>query len=161
MALLDTLHQKAGFTRKEALAILILGGTFLGGLSLRWFQSMQKQDATSTPAFDYRRSDSAYASLLHPEQKVLALTPGTAPKAGADSARTAIREQPTLKSQININSATKAQLMNLPGIGPSLADRILEYRTQHGAFSSVDDLRKVKGIGAKKFEKLRHQARVR
>ena len=50
---------------------------------------------------------------------------------------------------ININTATQAQLETLPGIGPVKAAAIIAYRQEHGAFSSVDDLVKVSGIGKK------------
>ncbi len=56
---------------------------------------------------------------------------------------------------ININSASNEQLQQLPGVGPSLAQRIVTYRTTQGAFTNVDDLKKVSGIGDKKLESLR------
>ncbi len=56
---------------------------------------------------------------------------------------------------ININSADKAQLDKLPGIGPAMADRIIEYRETHGAYQKAEDLKKVKGIGETKFNKLK------
>jgi len=51
--------------------------------------------------------------------------------------------------RLNINRASKRQLMLLPGIGPALADRIIAYRTGTGPFSEVDQLLAVKGIGLK------------
>jgi comEA protein len=52
---------------------------------------------------------------------------------------------------VNINTSTQEQLQALPGIGPSLAGRIISYRNEHGKFSSVDGLDDVKGIGPKKL----------
>jgi competence protein ComEA len=61
---------------------------------------------------------------------------------------------------INLNSATEEQLDTLDGVGPATAQKILEYRQQHGGFSSVDDLANVSGIGAKRIEALRAQVTV-
>jgi competence protein ComEA len=57
--------------------------------------------------------------------------------------------------RIDLNQATWVELLQLPGVGETLAQRILEYRDQHGPFQSVDDLDGVKGIGPKTLEKLR------
>ena len=48
---------------------------------------------------------------------------------------------------MNLNTATQAELETLPGVGPVTATSILEWRTEHGAFSSVDELLEVSGIG--------------
>jgi competence protein ComEA len=56
---------------------------------------------------------------------------------------------------INLNTATADQLDALPGIGPVLAQRILDWRTEHGRFVSVDQLRQVSGIGEAKFADIR------
>jgi competence protein ComEA len=61
---------------------------------------------------------------------------------------------------ININSATEAELAQLPGVGPSLARRIVEYRTANGPFQLPDDLQNVSGIGANKFAKMEPYIRV-
>ena len=61
---------------------------------------------------------------------------------------------------INLNSATAEQLDTLDGVGPATAQKILEYRTQHGGFSSVDDLAQIPGIGPKKLEALKTQVTV-
>ena len=56
---------------------------------------------------------------------------------------------------LDVNRATEQDFDALPGIGPKLAERIMEYRQSVGAFRSLDELRAVKGIGNKKFERIR------
>ena len=56
---------------------------------------------------------------------------------------------------VNINTASAAELQTLSGIGPSMAQSIIDERTQNGAFASVDDLMRVSGIGEKKLAKIK------
>ena len=56
---------------------------------------------------------------------------------------------------ININTASESELQPIRGIGPVIAGRIVEYRQQNGAFQSIDEIKKVRGIGTKTFEKMR------
>ena len=83
--------------------------------------------------------------------------------APADGAATGGGGQPAGASTgglVNLNTATLDQLDTLPGIGPTLAERILQWRQQHGRFSSVDELQEVSGIGPMKFEQLADLATV-
>lgn len=64
----------------------------------------------------------------------------------------AVTNKPVL---LNINTASVEELQTLPNIGESTAQRIVDYRTQHGNFASVDALQNVRGIGAKTLEKLK------
>jgi competence protein ComEA len=63
-------------------------------------------------------------------------------------------EEATPSKIVNINTAGSAELESLPGIGPSKAAAIIDYRTKH-PFAKVDDITKVKGIGKKTFLKLK------
>jgi len=63
-------------------------------------------------------------------------------------------------SPLDLNTATEAGLDELPGVGPVLAGRIIAWRTQHGRFTSVDELAEVPGIGPKVLERLRPLVRV-
>jgi competence protein ComEA len=62
-------------------------------------------------------------------------------------------------SPVSLNAATADQLDTLPGVGPVLAQHIIDYRTQHGGFTSVDQLREVTGIGDRRFADLRELVR--
>ncbi|MGM1020977.1 MAG: ComEA family DNA-binding protein [Bacillota bacterium] len=59
------------------------------------------------------------------------------------------------EKKVNINTATAAELMELPGVGAKKAEAILNYRNQHGPFKRVNDLDHVKGIGAKMLAKMK------
>lgn len=77
-------------------------------------------------------------------------------KSGGASARPAAsKSNAAPSSPININTATQAQFESLPGIGPKVAQRILEYRQKNGQFKKLEDLMNVKGIGEKTFLKLK------
>ncbi|MGW1887904.1 helix-hairpin-helix domain-containing protein [Streptomyces sp. NPDC001970] len=73
-------------------------------------------------------------------------TPAPGPAGGAATGPAA--------GPISLNSATVEQLDTLPGVGPVLAQHIVDYRTEHGGFRSVDELREVKGIGERRFADL-------
>jgi len=62
--------------------------------------------------------------------------------------------------KIDINTATEKELAKLPGIGKAIAKRIVEYREANRGFKSVDELKKVKGIGDKKFEAIKDRVTV-
>jgi competence protein ComEA len=61
---------------------------------------------------------------------------------------------------LDLNTATAEQLDSLPGLGPVLADKIVSWRTEHGRFASVDQLRQVGGIGESKYTALKAKVRV-
>lgn len=68
-------------------------------------------------------------------------------------------QEPITDTKLDINTASKVQLMDLPGIGEELAERIIRYRTDNGPFESTDDLLMVEGIGEKKL--LDMEARIK
>ena len=95
------------------------------------------------------------AAPLHDGQQVVvprrgAAVPAVGGAAGADPGAGAAPRTP-----ISLSSATVAQLDTLDGIGPTLAQRIVQDRDQHGGFRSIQELKQVEGIGEKRFESLR------
>jgi len=121
-------------TVTEQRVILFLVATFLIGAGIR----MYRETFPSSPAFDYRSTDSTFAAL---SESILADTT----RAGDDDT----------VGLVNVNTATKNQLMSVPGIGEVIASRILAYRKEVGDFKDLDGLGKVKGISKKKLEKLK------
>ena len=120
-------------TATERRVLLFVTGAFVAGLGIRLFQ----ETFPATPDISYETADSTFAAL-----SAAALTgPEHKPQEQA--------------GPLDLNTATKQQLVALPGIGDVTAERIILYREDHGPFKSVDDLRKVKGISKNRFEQLK------
>lgn len=71
---------------------------------------------------------------------------------GTDSAQEAGNKD---GEKVNINTADSAELQSIPGIGPSKADRIIEYRDTQGRFNTIEDIKNISGIGNKTFESIK------
>ena len=87
-------------------------------------------------------------------------------KAGTDAAqgetqgKGAAEKGKSADGKININTADEKALDELPGVGPAMAKRIIEYRQSEGMFQSPEDLKKVRGIGEAKFEKMKDKITI-
>jgi competence protein ComEA len=127
-----------GFTRSEQRAILFLLSTFGLGILVWWYRGSQPPPEINPAAM------AAFENFLR--------------AATADSISALPREQAQIFSiapgRVDLNAATYSDLVQLPGIGPVMAQRIIDFRAANGAFKRLQDLRKVKGIGAKTYEKL-------
>jgi competence protein ComEA len=98
--------------------------------------------------------------LVDGEQILVGAPPGTAagaPGPGGGAGGAAAAGAPA--APVSLSTATVDQLDTLPGVGPVLAQHILDYRTRHGGFRSVDELRQVNGIGDRRFADLRVMVR--
>ncbi|MEK6649677.1 MAG: helix-hairpin-helix domain-containing protein [Bacteroidota bacterium] len=129
--MLRGLADRLALTTIERRAIVLLTGTFVLGLGVRLVQGT----FASPPNFDYSASDSTFATLSARE-----------PEASAPSDTVVL---------LDLNTASKEGLMALPGIGPATAERIILEREDGGPFRSVEDLRRVRGMGPKRIDQLR------
>jgi len=109
--------------------MFVLAGAFLAVLVL-----LYRQAAAVTPGTDY--------TISTQRQAVETVTP----------------EPPEPAGPVDINTAGLDELQRLTGIGPVLAQRIIDYRQEHGPFQTVEDLLEVKGIGEATLEKFREDA---
>ena len=75
-------------------------------------------------------------------------------------AQAAVSVESAVSGPIDLNKADIEELQAVRGIGPALAERIVDYRTANGKFNSLNDLMAVRGIGASKFEKIKGQVTV-
>jgi competence ComEA-like helix-hairpin-helix protein len=124
-------------TKTERNVMLFLAVTLLAGAGIRFYQST----FPSAAQFDYRASDSTFAALSAAQD---------------DSTAAAYKELPGESSgRLDINKATRQQLLDLPGIGEVTAGRIIKYRAEFGKFATIDDLRAIKGMSKNKIEKLK------
>ncbi len=91
-------------------------------------------------------------------EQIVVGAPAQAGPGGASSAGSAASGGPA--TPLNLNSASLDELDSLPGVGPVIAQRILDWRTSHGGFTSVEQLQNVSGIGDHTMERLRELVTV-
>jgi competence ComEA-like helix-hairpin-helix protein len=146
---LAALQRLLGINRREAIAVCALVGLLAGGALYRW---LSEPNEVVLPMELERLLDSlALASMAPPAAEAFADT----------THRTRPKQAPSQlpREAVNLNTATKAELMSLPGVGEVIAERILEYRRQK-RFETPEELMEVKGIGPKKFQRIRPYIRV-
>lgn len=94
-----------------------------------------------------------------PSQKDMQASNNSSDSAGSlDNSSSASNSQ---NSKININSADESQLETISGVGPSTAQKIVDYREKEGKFSSIEDIKNISGIGDKKFESMKDSIDVK
>ena len=118
-----------GKVTKTEWLMLALAGVFLAALVLLYHQA-----AAVAPGTDY--------TISTQRQAAEPVTP----------------EPPEPEGPVDVNAAGAEELQRLTGIGPALAQRIIDYREEHGPFRTVEDLLEVKGIGEATLEKFREDA---
>jgi competence protein ComEA len=112
-------------------------------------------DAVARAGGETRRADSALVNLAAPVADGEQIVVPSRQPGGATSVAAVAGAAGASNGPVHLNTATVEQLDALPGIGPVTAQKIVDYRQQHGAFSSVDELDAVPGIGPSKLDQLK------
>ncbi|MDE3058283.1 MAG: helix-hairpin-helix domain-containing protein [Bacteroidota bacterium] len=134
-ALHDTVQKAldyAAFTKNEQKVFLMLAVVFLAGAGIKLYKAYVIPP--SVKEFDYAASDSAFSQ---------------------HSAKLS-----SLAHVVNLNTASKEELDRLPGVGKEIAEEIIAYRTTHGKFTRLEELKKIKGIGERKFKALQQRVSI-
>ncbi|CCF86097.1 ComEA family DNA-binding protein [Nitrolancea hollandica] len=114
-------------------------------------------DAAGGPV-DAEISAVPMADKLKDGQEIFVPASSSASSAPEGSPSAASGSAPGSTGRVNVNTAGASELQSLPGIGPALSQRIIDYRTRNGPFSTLDDLAGVRGISSRMVEELRELA---
>ncbi len=136
------------YQRRELWLLLFLAVTLGVGLAVREFRAGFPELAERLDRLDTEEPPASAPTL--PSE-------GSRPPRAAKLSETKVQTD----GRLDLNRATLAELQRLPGVGPTLAQRIVEARERQGRFASAEDLRRVPGIGPKKFEAIRELVVVR
>lgn len=100
------------------------------------------------------------AKKLTDEEKVYIPKKGEKIEEEQVTGTSSMNQGTSISGKVNINTATTAELDTLPGIGPSYAQRIIDYRNKNGGFKDIEEVKNVSGIGDKRFENIKDMITV-
>lgn len=147
-------QEPVGVNSAPKLVIHVVGAVRRPGL-YRLPDRSRIADAVTRAGGPTRKADLSAVNLAAPVADGLqVVVPARAPPAKAAGASPSSGPQ----GPVHLNTATLEELDALPGVGPVTAQKILDYRQQHGAFSSIDELDAIPGIGPARLEQLREVA---
>ena len=150
MRVVDAVAAAGGFTDDAGTDYLNLAEPVNDGQKIYIPTTVEIEEALSEGA-------GLYGSLVN----ITTNTPGIESGSDGNNPSQSDALQPDSEGKVDINSADKATLMTLPGIGESKADKIIDYRQQNGGFSSIEDIMLVGGIKEGLFNKVKDRICVR
>jgi competence ComEA-like helix-hairpin-helix protein len=155
------------YTRQQLVLLLLLVAASGAGLAVRHWRASYPELGERLEQIDREVPPVAEATVEReappPSERLTAATPPKRRDAGRP-ARTTSPPRPAKRSAepddehfvpLDLNRATAGELVQLPGVGPVLARRILAARDEAGRFATVEDLAAIRGLGRSKFERLR------
>ncbi|HEX29344.1 TPA: helix-hairpin-helix domain-containing protein [Candidatus Poribacteria bacterium] len=121
-------------SERERKALILIGAALVAGIALILAKAYRPSLFLGEP--DFRAEDVEAKSEIIPSE-----TPPSS--------------EERISKPVNINRASREELQKLPGIGPTLADRIVQYREKHGKFKRIEEIKEVSGIGEGKFQRIK------
>jgi len=167
---LKSFFNNIGFTKNETKVILLIVAVLILGAGIKYYKYFFTGE---NPKYDYSKSDEEFKKLtddirkkeiggeINDTVKNESFLSGELKKEQDSLER--IEKEPKISKKelklreksVNLNNAGIDELCTLPGIGESTAQKIIEYRNKKGKFKKISDIMNVKGIGEKKFEKIK------
>lgn len=145
------LKTATGFTNDELKIVASLVLLFVTGLVFRFAENK----GSAAPPYDYSKLDHAFFASVEPGNSSALPEVDSLFNKKDEHQKSSKADKAQPGELININTADAAALQRLPGVGEKTALQIIEYREKEGAFKSPEDIMNVKGIGVKKFEKMK------
>ncbi len=168
MSKMNDLLKHISFTKNETKIILFSVIVLVAGFSIKYYK--QVITGYTDHQYDFTKSDSEFRSKSGNVYK------NNYPGSGFDTSKENEKEVSgkiespgdsinrlftgLITKSININTASKEELIELPGVGESISEKILAYRESRKGFKKIDEIMAVKGIGKKKFEKIKEYIKV-
>lgn len=156
MRRLYTLQQRLAITSAETSALLFIGILLMTGSCVRYVQGQ----AVPFSAEDYAELHAAFAEQTE-SLRTAATSDSTASEAAEPVRIAAVTEAPPRRRAVaagpvrmNLNTASARTLQRLPGVGPAISARIVDYREAYGGFRHPREVVRVKGIGPRTYEKM-------
>lgn len=152
----SSLLNNIAFTKQESKILLFISGVLVVGLIYNNF--IKGSSVDESVSFDYSKQDEKFFSAIEKDenfQQAAAISKEDVLNNTNKSKNNFKKKITSTDHKININQASIDELTTLPGIGAKTANAIVEYRIKYGSFKALNDLKKVKGIGDKKFLALR------
>jgi comEA protein len=161
------------FTKNEMKVILFMVIVLVSGFSIKYIKHIS--EFSSVISYNYSESESMFKKLSGGSLYTASKDSITQKDSSVNNTETSLtqklksaedsikntgkkkskKEEKLKPKSININTAAKEVLVMLPGVGESTAEKIINYRETHNGFRKIESIMKVKGIGKKKFEKLK------
>lgn len=153
----DAINSAGGTTANADLSKINLVYTLQDGMKINIPNSEQLK---KEPDFQYITSNASDETLNESSSGNGSVSASSSSNGSSNDNKTSGSSIDAQSNIVNINTATQTELETLPGIGPSLALRIIEYRKENGKFNNIEEIKNVKGIGEAKYDDIKNHIKI-